>query len=370
MKILIIYPFPPPVHGFSMMGKIARKGLGLRHEVTAIDAALNKQFCGNKLPPLWAPKRLALIVKRLTADFRIFFSTRFDVVYMGVGMGFRGIVRYLPYMLAARMRRIPYVLHIHDSTFRKTYENCNAFSRYLLKNIFGHAAGVIVLGESLRPMLHNIVDREKTYVCENAIEDFLFAGMEQISEKKEHRTPPCRLLFLSNLMRAKGILELMDAFSRTTDTVLELAGAIEPDPKIKTRLDAFLQAFPDRVRYHGPVQGEKKRELFLQADIFILPSYNEGQSVTILEAYACGCTVITDERVGGLKDIFRDGRNGAACRYGDASSIVDAIARCRSNLDYFTDTNYRQSNHYSIEKFTERLERILTDAIRRTNTNK
>ncbi len=369
MKILIIYPFPPPVHGFSMMGEIAKEGLSLHHKVTFIDTALNKKFNGNKLPPIWYPSRLMLIIKRLTADFKILFSSQFDIIYMGIGMGFRGIIRYLPYMLAARMRHIPYVLHIHDSTFRKTYEGCNLIQKKLLKNICHHASGIIVLGTSLRSMLSNIVKEDKIYVCENAIEDFLFAKPQQIITKKKQRILPYRLLFLSNLMRAKGFLELMDAFEQTTDTILDIAGAIEPDIEVQNRLRLFLSSFPNRVHYHGLVWGQKKQELFLQADIFILPSYNEGQSVSILEAYASGCAVITDEQVGGLKDIFQDGINGIGCQYGNALSIVKAINRCKQNLDYFTDTNYKQSIYYSSNNFTKRLEQIFTNIIGRTKKN-
>ena len=58
--------------------------------------------------------------------------------------------------------------------------------------------------------------------------------------------------------------------------------------------------------------GEKKRRLFAEAHVFCLPtyySYYEGQPISILEAYASGCVVITTDH-GGICDIFKDKING------------------------------------------------------------
>ena len=65
------------------------------------------------------------------------------------------------------------------------------------------------------------------------------------------------------------------------------------------------------IYYHGIVFGEKKKELFSNSHLFCLPTYYsyEGQPISILEAYASGCVVITTDH-GGISDIFKNGVNG------------------------------------------------------------
>lgn len=55
--------------------------------------------------------------------------------------------------------------------------------------------------------------------------------------------------------------------------------------------------------------GSAKTEALEWADIYILPSYNEGLPIAILEAMACGMPVITTP-VGGIPELVRDGMNG------------------------------------------------------------
>ena len=59
------------------------------------------------------------------------------------------------------------------------------------------------------------------------------------------------------------------------------------------------------------VEGEEKRNLLKQSHIFCLPTFHkfEGQPISILEAYASGCIVLTTAN-GGINEIFKNGTNG------------------------------------------------------------
>ncbi|ELV8575558.1 glycosyltransferase family 4 protein, partial [Vibrio vulnificus] len=74
----------------------------------------------------------------------------------------------------------------------------------------------------------------------------------------------------------------------------------------------------------GPTYGINKIIAFRDADIFILPSYNEGQPISILEAYISSCYVVTTD-VGGIKDIFQDQLNGKFIEVGNELSIYDVL---------------------------------------------
>jgi glycosyltransferase involved in cell wall biosynthesis len=60
--------------------------------------------------------------------------------------------------------------------------------------------------------------------------------------------------------------------------------------------------------------------------VFCLPTYYpyEGQPISILEAYATGCVVVTTEH-SGIPEVFTDGVNGFAVKPRSADSVRQAL---------------------------------------------
>jgi glycosyltransferase involved in cell wall biosynthesis len=74
----------------------------------------------------------------------------------------------------------------------------------------------------------------------------------------------------------------------------------------------------------GWVTGEKKRELLARCTVFTLPSYNEGQPMSVLEAMASGAPVLST-RVGGVPDALRDRVEGLLVEAGDIPALGAAL---------------------------------------------
>ena len=68
MKILAIGPLPPPLHGQSIADSMAFEALARTEDVTVIDTTIEREFTGDKLPPIWSPGRLAAIVSILRRE--------------------------------------------------------------------------------------------------------------------------------------------------------------------------------------------------------------------------------------------------------------------------------------------------------------
>ena len=81
------------------------------------------------------------------------------------------------------------------------------------------------------------------------------------------------------------------------------------------------------------VKGEDDDSIYAQAHVFVLPSYFEGQPLTLLQAMESGRCVITT-RCCGQKDIVRHGENGLLAEPGDAEGLAALIssALASSNL--------------------------------------
>lgn len=358
MKVLFFAPFPPPLHGHSLMSRVAYQGLSSRCEVTKVDTTMEREFSGNKLHKLSSVRYIGQIIATLYRDVKIMISKRYSLYYMAVGISFRGFMRYAPYMLWAIASSTPYLLHTHGSTFNKMYGSQGWIKRKIIHFLASRAARIIVLSDSLKESVKDVAT-DSVRVCHNCVEEYIFISDEEISNKVAGK----RLLFLSNVMYAKGIVELMDAFKLLDDSYcLDIAGEIEPDKALETLFREFCQSYPNRVTYHGGVYGEAKRDLLIKSDIFVLPSHNEGQPVSILEAYASGLAVATDESVGGIKDIFSSEDNGVSFSYSDTSSIAKAIEECSRDLDRYSRYNIATAREsYTPESFSERLYNILKD---------
>ncbi len=78
------------------------------------------------------------------------------------------------------------------------------------------------------------------------------------------------------------------------------------------------------VRLLGFVPHEQVRDLLPAADVKVLPSYQEGQSRTLIEALLCGCGIVAYD-VGGIPSICIDGETGKLVPVGDKKALADAI---------------------------------------------
>ena len=105
-----------------------------------------------------------------------------------------------------------------------------------------------------------------------------------------------RLLFLGRVHPKKGLDLLLPAWAKlstlTRDWQLVIAGPDEQNYLVQIRELARSLGLQDQIVFTGPVTGQSKINLLHSADLFVLPSYSEGFSMSILEAMACELPVI------------------------------------------------------------------------------
>jgi glycosyltransferase involved in cell wall biosynthesis len=114
------------------------------------------------------------------------------------------------------------------------------------------------------------------------------------------------ILFVGNLKKEKGILELAKAFAllvrRHPGMDLGLAivgsGTFEQNMKKTLKADGML----DRVRFLGSRSLEEVAKWMNACDLFCLPSYMEGQPNVIIEALACQARIVATN-VGGIPEL-------------------------------------------------------------------
>lgn len=361
-KILMIGPFPGSLNGQTIANQTAFEGLSAMYNVERINTLKENTFTDKSKQGKFIFSKFFRILKELLNEIKIIFKGNYDVVYMTSGQSFLGFMRFTPYMLTCIIKGIPYYNHIHGGYFRRMYDSQSRFKQKLLNFFIKKSTGMIVLGNSLRTMFKGILEEDKIYVCENGVQDDVVATEDEIKEKIERykKDTKKRVIYLSNLMVEKGILDLLKASEKFSDDEIEfnLAGAIEPS--IKNIVEDYLKKYPNKIKYHGIVRGEEKKKLLLENYIFILPTYysNEGQPISILEAYATGCAVITDESVGGIRDIFQNGVNGVDIKNRDIEDMTDKIRNIEERK-YF-EYNYEiLKKKYIKNEFIKRIDKTI-----------
>lgn len=310
MRILMIGPFPPPIHGMSLANRMLRDGLVERgHQVATLNTRTEISFGNLKNQGRFTPKRLVGSVSQIIKGIvRILFSPSLDVVYITPAQSEWGYLKYTPFIFSSTLRGVRVFIHIHGGYFRTMVDASKGWKRGLIKMSLDRISGAIVLGQSLRYMFEDLVPDGKIFVCPNAVEDEIFATKEEIEEKirRWEKDDTIRIVYLSNLMRSKGILDLLEAVKTLKNegikVHLDVAGAIEPD--VESEVRQYFSELERVVNYHGVVQGLKKKDLLLRNYIFCLPTYypNEGQPISILEAMANGCIPFVTTHAG-VRDI-------------------------------------------------------------------
>jgi len=113
----------------------------------------------------------------------------------------------------------------------------------------------------------------------------------------------------------------------------------------------------DQIIFTGRASEEEKTRLFNTHHILALPSYGEGQPISILEGMASEMAILST-RVGSIPEVVKN-ENGILVSPGDISQLSVAITQLLSNTDIEMMGKVNQNK--ASKKFT--FERVLKDNI-------
>src|SRR5206468_3399114 len=80
------------------------------------------------------------------------------------------------------------------------------------------------------------------------------------------------------------------------------------------------------VTFTGFASRDDMPAIYRQADIFVLPSQDEGMSIALLEAMASQLPVVVTD-VGGTAELVQDGVNGHVVPWADVSVLTEALTK-------------------------------------------
>jgi glycosyltransferase involved in cell wall biosynthesis len=266
--------------------------------------------------------QISHILKAIYKFLWMLISKEIDIVQLEISQ--RGSVfRQAIMLFLAWLFRKPIILHAHGSQFHIFYSELAEWIQKLLSWIFCKCQRLIVLSESWKSFyIENLgLKPEQVLVFYNPVKI-----PAEIPHRSSSVSKKVNLLFLGRIGQRKGAFDLIKAFSLLhteyqTKSTLILAG--DGDIEQAHNLVATLN-LENYIKLPGWI-GEDERDILLtEADVFILPSYNEGLPLAMLEAMAWELPVIVTP-VGGIPEIVTQSENGLIVNPGNVEQLSDAI---------------------------------------------
>lgn len=323
MKILFIAPLPPPTNGQSLAASILFDNWNKNHDLHLVNMAKKK--------------REQNILDRLIRGLEVFtffrqvfkYRKNNNIVYLTLSESLGGNLKDILIYIICYNNISNFVVHMLGGAGMKKILEKNILLYHVNKFFLKKVKAVIVEGEIQYQTFAKVINQEKIHIIPNFAEDYLFSTKDDIL-KKYTDTKTINILYLSNLIYGKGYNELADAYIELTEDLQK---------KIKlTFVGGFKnlsdqELFFNKIKYFPGIDylgnfisGNEKKNLYLNNHIFCLPTYYpfEGQPISILEAYATGCFIITTNH-SGIPQIFKNGINGIEVSKKSSSSIRDAL---------------------------------------------
>jgi glycosyltransferase involved in cell wall biosynthesis/O-antigen/teichoic acid export membrane protein len=226
-----------------------------------------------------------------------------------------------------RRPRLALVHHVHRDHYVAEMGSKGRLAAYLLETaplryLYRGSRFLTISEASARDITAHGIPRDQIQVS------YIGVDAEAFEPDPDRRTEEPTLLYLGRLKRYKRIELLLDALEATPDAVLDVAG--EGDHREELEREIESRALADRVRMHGHVSEERKRDLLRRSWVNLTASSAEGWCLTVMEAASSG-TPSAALAVGGLPESIEDGRTGVLAA--DPAELTRQVRRLASDRE-------------------------------------
>lgn len=179
---------------------------------------------------------------------------------------------------------------------------------------------------------------------------------------------PIKLLYCGRLNMMKGLRELFQAVANLNqqEQIVELdlvVALIEPVFFQLQELASQL-GIVDKIHWRGyKPYGPELFRFYLNADVFVLPTYTEGFPRVLWEAAANCCPIVTTA-VGGIPALWKHEEHGLLIPPKDVDALVLSLQRMFTDVDLRTrlvKQAYQHALSYSVEACACKMSQTLSE---------
>lgn len=231
---------------------------------------------------------------------------------------------------------IPNVVTLHGSDIN-VYPFRDNWTLQQTMKVLAEADRVIAVSEALKMAAEAIAMPKKPIEviytgCD--LEHFTFDANARKAIRQKLGIPldSVVLIFVGNVLREKGVEELMQAFRTLASDLKRLHLLVVGDGPLLESLESASKKhrLSARVHFVGRRPHVEIPEWLSASDILVLPSWREGLPNVVVEAMGCSRPVVAT-RVGGIPEAVESGRSGFLIQKGDVRALTQAIAELASD---------------------------------------
>jgi glycosyltransferase involved in cell wall biosynthesis len=255
-------------------------------------------------------------------------TTKVDLVHIHISDG-GSILRKAIIATISFVFHKPVLMHAHGSVFHLNYENSPKLVQQLIKKVFSQCEGWIALTSFWQNFYISDLglDPNRVFVLLNPTELPPNIPIRSGSTK-------IKIVFLGKIGHRKGTFDLIHSFANLPEylkNVSELLVAGDGEVEKAKKLTESLN-LTEQITFLGLIDAHERDLLLEKADIYVLPTYNEGLPLALLEAMSWGLPVITTP-VSGIPDVVIDTKNGLLITPGNIQQLTDAMKLSIENED-------------------------------------
>lgn len=296
------------------------------------------------------------ILKMMKGFIQCFVNIKkYDIIHIHVASRISTFRKGIYVRLAKKYKK-KIILHIHGAEYKIFLEECNNKKKKYIIDTLNLADKIIVLSEEWKDFFKNYVNEDKIKVIYNSI---------VIPEDFDKNIDTNKILFLGRIGKRKGIYDLIDAFQELVKLYPKLELFVGGDGEQEKLKDLILEKkLENNVSILGWISGKEKEKLLRECSIYILPSYNEGMPMSLLEGMAYKNVPIST-KVGGIPKVIENMENGILIEAGDKEKLYNSVKLLLSdkNLRNKLSNNARKTivENFNIKINIKRLVEIYTN---------
>lgn len=318
-KIFFILHMPPPVHGAAMMGKYIHDSILINQTFDCyyfnLTLAKNLQDIGKG-----GIRKLQDFIKQLLHIYQTVKTFKPDLCYMTPNAKGGAFYKDFVIMMLLKFMKHKIVIHYHNKGVI-TRQN-KLLDNFLYKRFFKNIK-IILLAEPLYKDICKYVKREDVYICPNGIPE-----SKNLLVQTSHKG--FNILFLSNMMKEKGVWDLVKACQ-----ILKEKGKQFHCHFVGKWSDITEEEFTTQIKKYnlekyitayGAKYGTDKNKFLQDADLFVFPTYynNECFPLVLLEAMEAGIACISTQE-GGISAIIKDNETGYVINKHQPQTLANKI---------------------------------------------
>ena len=274
--------------------------------------------------------------------------------------------KYLVFLIGKYLFNKKVVYHLHAAEFHIFYKESFFVVKKLITHLIDNSDCIIVLSATWLNYVERNFKPKYTIILNNPIEI-----PQNLFNNKLDDDNIITLLFMGRIGDRKGIFDLLEVLHENhhhykKQIFLKIGGDGELE-KLKSFITS--NSLQDIVEYIGWVDGDLKHTFLSTCDALILPSYNEGLPIAILEAMSYGKAIISTN-VGGISEVVHQGINGFLIEPGDKLALkhsIDMLLANKPNILIMGNKSLDIIQKYTISEVSKNMELLYKNLLNEYN---